>query len=323
MEIKDLTGLSKPLTKLVEVLANSVGAFSEPYLIRKKADAKAYEIKVIADSIKENQNSLKEIGYSESKLSLSSNSNELTVNERTKNRLDFKENKRQENIENITQKAAKNLESESEVSDEPVDEDWSTRFFNYAEDISNNEMQELWGQILAGEIKQPKSYSLRTLEVLRNITKEEAEIFIKSSNLVISSSNSPFLFKGENDLLSKYDFTFEDRLLLTEIGIIQPETNISRGLNKTGSDLLTYFESGNYLIKITKKANTKEYRIPIFRFSKIGGELLKLLTPNPNSEYLKEFCMSFESEKMETEYAFIVSIEGNAIQHSQPWMKFS
>lgn len=323
MEIKDLTGLSKPLTKLVEVLANSVGAFSEPYLIRKKADAKAYEIKVIADSIKENQNSLKEIGYSESKLSLSSNSNELTVNERTKNRLDFKENKRQENIENITQKAAKNLESESEVSDEPVDEDWSTRFFNYAEDISNNEMQELWGQILAGEIKQPKSYSLRTLEVLRNITKEEAEIFIKSSNLVISSSNSPFLFKGENDLLSKYDFTFEDRLLLTEIGIIQPETNISRGLNKTGSDLLTYFESGNYLIKITKKANTKEYRIPIFRFSKIGGELLKLLTPNPNSEYLKEFCMSFESEKMETEYAFIVSIESNAIQHSQPWMKFS
>jgi len=41
MEIKDLFGLSKPLTKLIKVVSQGVGALSKPYLIRKTADAKA------------------------------------------------------------------------------------------------------------------------------------------------------------------------------------------------------------------------------------------------------------------------------------------
>lgn len=53
MDIKDLTGLSKPLIKLVEVISQGIGAISKPYLIKKTADAKAYEIKKIAETIKE------------------------------------------------------------------------------------------------------------------------------------------------------------------------------------------------------------------------------------------------------------------------------
>lgn len=59
MEIKDLAGLSKPLKKLIEVVSAGVGGLSKPYLIRKNADAKAYEIKVIAQATKEHQQDLK------------------------------------------------------------------------------------------------------------------------------------------------------------------------------------------------------------------------------------------------------------------------
>ena len=54
MEIKDLTGLSEPLKKLIEVASQGIGALSKPYLIKKTADAKDYEIKVIAEAIKDN-----------------------------------------------------------------------------------------------------------------------------------------------------------------------------------------------------------------------------------------------------------------------------
>jgi hypothetical protein len=52
MEIKDLAGLSDPLKKLIEVISTGVGALSKPYLVRKTADAKAYEIKIIAQASK-------------------------------------------------------------------------------------------------------------------------------------------------------------------------------------------------------------------------------------------------------------------------------
>ncbi|QCE40894.1 DUF2806 domain-containing protein [Psychroserpens sp. NJDZ02] len=328
MEIKDLAGLSEPLKKLIEVVSQGLGALSKPYLIRKTADAKAYEIKAISDAIKDNHGNLKEIGYSEEKLSLmsldsESIKNELAIEERTKNRIEYKEQKRQKNIENITQNAVKNLEAETNVSEEPVDEDWTTRFFNYAEDVSNDEMQDLWGRILAGEIKQPNSFSLRTLELIRNLTKIEAQVFTKAANFVISSWNSPFLFKGKNeDSLANYGFSFEDQLLLTEIGIIQAETNISRRLSKQDNDSILYFESGNKIIKTSKKANTPEHRISILRFSKIGVELLKLITPTVNDDYLKEFCLSLETVKIDTEYAFILSKNNGQIQHTEPWVKY-
>ena len=41
MEIKDLAGISEPLKRLVEVIAEGVGAVTYPYLVRNNADAKA------------------------------------------------------------------------------------------------------------------------------------------------------------------------------------------------------------------------------------------------------------------------------------------
>jgi len=70
MEIKDLFGFGEPLKKLIEVVSQGVGCLSKPYLVRKNADAKAYEIKVIAQAIKENQQELKTISFEDDKLSL-------------------------------------------------------------------------------------------------------------------------------------------------------------------------------------------------------------------------------------------------------------
>jgi len=38
MEIKDLAGIGEPLTRVVEVIAQCVGAVSHPYLTKKNAD---------------------------------------------------------------------------------------------------------------------------------------------------------------------------------------------------------------------------------------------------------------------------------------------
>ena len=40
--------------------------------------------------------------------------------------------------------------------------------------MSSEELQTLWGRVLAGEIKSPGTFSLRTLEFLKNTSHEEA-----------------------------------------------------------------------------------------------------------------------------------------------------
>jgi len=324
MQIKDLTGLSEPLKKLIEVISQGVGAISKPYLIRKTADAKAYEIKVIAESIKGNQESLKQIGYQDEKLSLTSLDgesikNELTLEERTQQRIDFKEQKRQKNIENITQKAAEQLEGEKSVSDEPVDEDWTTRFFDYAEDISNEEMQELWGRILAGEVKRPKSYSLRTLDILRNLSKNEAEVFMKFARLAIHSGGAFFILNFQNEKLleEKYKLRFNDRLLLEELGFITAndlQFKISKTEDKKGQQV---FISGNICIVQEKLENKPEQQLQVLVFTKIGQELLNMVRSTPDLDYIQLIAAKLNRINGPVRYAGILEmLENGQIKHT-------
>ncbi len=300
----------KPLEKLIDVISKGIGTVYKPRSIRKEAEAKSYEIELIERA--------------KSKACAESREIEAETIDRIQERLLYKELRRQENIEKISQIATQQFSPEDTVSEEKVDDDWTTRFFNIVEDISDDEMQQLWGRILAGEVKQPKSYSLRTLELLKNLSKHEAEAFTRASNLVISSNNSPFLFKSEDvNFLNKYNISFEDRLLLMESGLLQPDGNISRNLHQQSNDILIYFLSGRFVIKTIKKANTPDNSIDIFRFTKVGEELLKLINPNPSAGYIKEFCLNLEKFGLEVDYAFIINknLDGT-FTHSQPWLKF-
>lgn len=314
MDIKDLAGLSKPLKKLIEVVSQGIGAISKPYLIRKTADAKAYEIKVISQAIRDNQQDLKQIGFNDEKLSLMSldiNSiqKELSIEDRTQQRIDFKEQKRQKNIENITQKAAENLEFETNVSEEPVDEDWTTRFFNYAEDISNEEMQVLWGRILAGEIKKPKSYSLRTLDILRNLSKEEAQVFMKFASLSIISSGVSFIlnFKNEKILEEKYKLNFNDRLLLEELDFITAN-DLQFKIGKTDgiASRQVIFIIGNLCVIQNKLENKAEQQLQVLVFTKIGQELLSLVYVTPGLDYIQLLASKLNRKNGTVKYGQIL-----------------
>ena len=224
-------------------------------------------------------------------MSLDENSlqSELTLEERAQKRLQFKEQKRQKNIENITQKAANNLEKEGEVSNNPVDKDWITRFFSYAEDISDEEMQELWARILAGEVERPKSYSLRTLDVLRNLSREEADVFMKFAALNIKSSEKCFILNFKNEALLKYKYglNFNDRLLLEELGIITAN-DLQLEIKNTGNNpQSSVFKIGNTIVIQHKEANKPKQLLEVLVFTKIGQQLLNLVKTSPNLDYIQ------------------------------------
>ena len=91
-------------------------------------------------------------------------------------RIQFQEEKRQSNIAAVIGHSAQEL-GDREVEDHEVDHDWTARFFNDIQDVSSEEMQQLWGRILAGEVERPGSISFRTMSILKNLDRGTARLF--------------------------------------------------------------------------------------------------------------------------------------------------
>lgn len=342
MNVNDILGLGKvlPIDKLIDIVSNSVGKVSKPFFDRKDVDTKAYEIeklaearakemKIIATAVKENFQITGGIEYKDEKIAISSPKEHQvlitpSLEERTQNRINYQEAKKQLNIENVTAFAAEELRNEQPITDEPLDEDWTTRFFRIAEEVSNEEMQALWGKILAGEIKQPKTYSLRTLELIRNLSKNEANTFMKVANFAVKSANANFLFKtNDEELLSKtYNINYGDIALLTEIGLIQPGDFVSYQLFEQPNENQRVFTSGNIVLIAKIKANTPTIQMPVNVFTNAGNELLKLIKPNPPIDYLTAVVKSIKNENVDVKYAYILAWEGTNVRHTQPLLDF-
>lgn len=200
-----------------------------------------------------------------------------------------KESRRMQNTINVIEKTEKFIEPTEIATDESIDPDWLTRFFSIAEDVSDDEMQNLWAQILAGEIKKPNSYSLRTLEVLRNMTQEDAQLLNKASKYIIG---------GDLGLCSeKYSLPLLDVVKLGEMGIVNSDNLLSNiEIEPNDSDaielgkktaLIGYNTTNNKLI-IT-------YNIRVL--TSAGKELLQLITPlDSDDEFIREIVKRLKSK---------------------------
>lgn len=112
--------------------------------------------------------------------------------ERAAHALLTKELRRQTNRESIARKAIENLAEEPTAQTSRLDDDWLNVFERYAEDASSERLQGLWGRILAGELRQPKRFSLRTLRFVAELDESVVNQFEKWSSRVVQDDSIPF-----------------------------------------------------------------------------------------------------------------------------------
>ncbi len=74
--------------------------------------------------------------------------------------------------------------------------DWMMRFFDAASRVTNEDLQRLWGTILANEAREHGRFSLRTLDIVRNLSHGEAMTFDLLCRHVMWSGNMLFVFEN-------------------------------------------------------------------------------------------------------------------------------
>jgi len=325
MDIKDLAGLSEPLKRLIEVAAEGIGAISRPFLTKANAKAKAFEIQTVAQAIADSQKLLGTMKYEEGKIIIESAPNqdilataESAIEQRIIMRVAYQQAKKQSNIEQVVQYAADELKAEQEVTQEKPDSDWVTRFFDISEDISADHMQILWGKILAGEIKRPGSYSLRTLELLKNINQQEAELFVRAGKIAIATSNKVFIPNPDEGkyLAEKFGLSFTDLLSLREIGLLVTN-DLQFQLTASTENSQTVFTSGRTCIVVNRAKDTPPQSLTCIVFTEIGKQLFQLIEQSSlaDPEYVKKFAGFWRREGVEIKSGIIVERKDNYIRH--------
>lgn len=305
IEIKDIAGLSKPLTRLIEVISQGVGGVSAPYLMRRKAEAKAHEIRVISDALKDvaEQHKLPVV-YKDGAIELWQRPEDKTLaleqvsaQDRVELRLDYQERKRQNNIENISSVAAIELADEHEISAEKPDEDWVSRFFNFAQDVSSEQMQDLWGRILAGEIKKPGTYSLRTLEFIRNVTKTDASLLEHLGKLATRWGGASFIAMHDKQWVEKNRQVYPGHHFeLSELGAMYP-TDLQLRVFRDENIQEEIFTSGSLMLLVKRGELKSEVQLPVWKFTSVGSELMELIPSANDEEYLESLGRFLLSNK--------------------------
>ena len=263
---------SKAVVKLIDLISNILGGFVSPKTKRLNAEADADTIRTISTAIYENPGL--PIKYDKDGIVIdATDHNELAA--RTAARVAIQELKKQQNIESVVGKTAGLLEAEETVSDTPVDKDWAFRFFDSVANISSEEMQTLWAKLLAGEVKQPSSFSFRAMETLRNMTSEEAQLFQKVATYVVDVGDG-YLLLSDKSYLSSVGIELLDILRLSESGLINTSSvgyKFSPAIEER-----TFLKNKKEIIRFKRTVEKKvAFHVGAYLLTGVGKELLQIV----------------------------------------------
>lgn len=198
------------------------------------------------------------------------------------------------------------IEDFSETPKDEINQDWLNTWRDNASKVSNEEVQSLWGNVLAQEFLEPGRYSLRLLEFLRTMSKSDALLIEKIAPFI---SNDRIIYKREksnNNLFNSFNIMKSELSFLEEIGII---FGVSAGgmvatANNLNEEKLGFLAAitidENTTITISSSERDKVVKYGLYEMTKIGSEVLSLIGIGISSDYVawlgNQFVEDFKVE---------------------------
>ena len=246
------------------------------------------------------------------------------------------------NLDKITEKAVKELEKSNDTKDQPqnsqsnsqriINDDWLNNFEKEARYKSTEEMQTLFGRVLAGEIKQPGFYSMKAVKTLGELDQEVARLFrrlcsysmihpipyLKDIRVCSLGDNANFgalqkfnLSPSELNILNEYNLIISNFHSSYAYPCVLPRGQvlpyIARGENlfiknsKVIAPIPFYHQKNYWILKSLNNNTNMTFNISGVALSKTGRELYYIVHVHNTKEYtnaLKEYFYKQNLEMM-------------------------
>jgi Protein of unknown function (DUF2806) len=176
-----------------------------------------------------------------------------------------------------------------------IDPDWLYRWRDHAGSVSSEQLQAIWGRILAGELKSPGAYSYRLLEFVKNLTKEEANLIEAISPFVITD----FVARNQGSFLEKAGIAFGVLLELQDLGILSGAEAL--GLSKTFKShseqkFVNILLCHNKGLLIEHSDPKKTFSVEAYIVTSLGRQVIRLGKFSPNEDYLREIGKQIKNQ---------------------------
>lgn len=210
------------------------------------------------------------------------------------------------NLDDISQKAAKELASENFTNqekniDKEISDDWLNEFENNARQMSSEEMKFIFSKILANEAKNPGNFSIRTIRLISQLDNTAAKLFQKLCSCAISMQAGNHIIDARvvslegnaaSNSLKKYGFAFDNLNVLQEYGLIISDYNSYMNympcvVNEQNSVGLTVKLSEEHFAFLPTDRNKYDKNVKLngVAFSKSGKELYNIIPKDADPIY--------------------------------------
>ena len=306
----DVTLRVPALEKLLDYAASGVGRVAgsmlAPWHARREANAKRISAEGDADVMQ-----IQAKAQTEARRLLVSGeagvTGELDIGDTVRQRLQFQEQKRHSNIASVVDEAAGYL-GETEVQPSEPDHDWTARFFGEVQDVSSAEMQALWARILAGEVVQPGSTSVRTLGILKDLDRPAALLFERCCSACM------YLFAGDEivdarvpslggnaaqNSLRTYGLEFDAINRLNEHGLVIPDYNSWFDYRLVIAGVPFQFQSRLWTLEPEVQFRQEgALKLSGVALTRAGRELSRVVEVQPLQEFAQALVTYFKGQKL-------------------------
>lgn len=158
------------------------------------------------------------------------------------------------NLANALSKALPMLHEDADPSQVP--EDWIANWRDKARLVSDEEMSLLWAQLLAGEVHSPGTYAPKTVNMLADMTRSDAQCFHDLCRFQVMQyspnfgqrDSVPLVLSSRDEIYSSNGVTDEGLQKLASIGLIQ-----HGGLPNIPNSVIAFAYSRGWLVNHSGK----------------------------------------------------------------------
>ena len=167
--------------------------------------------------------------------------------------------------------------------------------------LDDEERRTWWANLLAEEIKQPETYSLRTLAVMDTLSSKEAKLFRRLCEYVWNPENPVLILPSETSELWKPDFSEETLLESASLAKFSSTGNFTWGTTDKGTNdnvgmpsmLIMTFGQHLHIIESPQKAPVRLRCGKLF-LTDVGQEIYRLTTPTHPQIYHDEIVQEWQ-----------------------------
>ncbi len=214
------------------------------------------------------------------------------LRDRLNHRLAAFELRRQQNLEAVAAAAhAATGETGTGAAGGDIDDDWMVRFVLHAQDVTNEDMQQAWGYVLAREAADPGTFGLPALDCLSAMTADDVALLMRLGRIAFPTG---LLLKlTGRDAFEAFGVDAADLERLRGLGLVQESEDLGITFHAPTRGLTLDYRGADLVVR---NPETEFFTFPAYKLSAVGRELLGALADEPTDvEYLKALAADLET----------------------------